>query len=344
MNRSHTIVIDVSNNHDDDTALRSAADASIELDVDLVLIGDEQEIWDALREIAHDAERVRLVHSDQQVPGDDNGIITCLRFLRDNPHATLITGSHAPRLVEHARSLLRTLPTIKQPALAAVYPTLHTHGEQRDPFALLLDVGATNKCSDGDLVRFATMGAAYAGLITSNSQPRVGLLVNSDRPQRWPKRIQRANHWLTTSPLPFEYAGVVRADEVTLGHVDVLVTDGFTGDIQLRTMEEVALTAEKLLELAREKLKFRVGFSLLGEGMNRLRELADWENYGGTPLLGFDRSIIVNHQRASRRSYFNAIRLARKIERLNLVGRLDSLLLELEANRPPELAAKKDRV
>ncbi len=343
MSHPLSIVIDVTNIHADDSALRAAADASIELDVELVLIGDEQAVWDALRTTAHDAERVRIVDAQQQIPGDDNGIITCLRFLRDHPAATLITGSHATRLVEHARSLLRTLPTIKQPALAAVYPTLRTHGEQRDPFALLLDVGATNRCSDGDLVRFATMGAAYAGLITTNSQPRVGLLVNSDRPQRWPKRVQRANQWLTSSPLPFEYAGVVRADEATLGHVDVLVTDGFTGDIQLRTMEGVALTAEKLLGLAQEKLRFRVGFSLLGEGMSRLRELADWENYGGTPLLGFDRSVIVNHQRASRRAYFNAIRLARKIHRLDLVNRLDNLLLELEANRPPELAAKRNR-
>jgi glycerol-3-phosphate acyltransferase PlsX len=195
-------------------------------------------------------------------------------------------------------------------------------------------VGATGKCSDGDLVRFAAMGSAYARLISANERPRVGLLANSSTAERWPKRLQKAHAWLQQGGFPFDYLGPIRADQVTLGTADVVVTDGFSGDILFRTLEGVASTAERLMAEAQARFRFRLGFSLLGSGLRQIRELTDWQNYGGAPLLGFDRALIVTHQRSTRRALYNSIRLARKIRRLRLQEQLESTLHELATTRP----------
>jgi glycerol-3-phosphate acyltransferase PlsX len=340
---AHQIVLDVSTDDDERSALRAAAAASIELDVQLVVVGPERDTWRALRTVAHDAERIRVLHAPPSAAGissHDQAVLAGLGFLRDHPSTTLISASPTSLLVRRAREILEPLPTVKQPALAAVVPTLTGHGRRNDPFALLLDVGATVKCSDGDLVRFATMGAAYARLISANERPRLGILAGGHTAQHWPKRVRQADQWLAGTTGPFEYVGVVRADEVTRGLVDVVITDGFTGDVLLRTLEGVAVSAEALVDRAREKWRFRMGFSMLGGPMERLRELADWENYGGTPLLGFRRSIIVTHQRSTRRSFYNAIRLAQKVHRLQLLQQLDTQLLAAESHRPADLMAR----
>jgi len=352
----HTIVLDASGDGEDWTALRAAAAASIELDVDLVAIANESAAWKVLRTMAFDAERLRILDVQENVlaspPGSDGkespalpgipsrhelSVATGLNYVATHPGSTFVSTHDYAALVRLAPHFLTFMPTIKQPALAAVYPTLRRHGSRKDPFALLLDVGATARCSDGDLLRFASMGSVYASLITGNERPTVGLLANASHPERWPKRLRRAHRWLTEAPLPFDYLGPMRADRVTLGEADVIVTDGFTGDVLLRTLEGVADTAERLLTEARERFRFRVGFSLLGSGIERLRELTDWQNYGGAPLLGFDRTLIVTHQRSSRRAIFNSIRLARKLHRLELQTHMQRALENLELTRPSDL-------
>jgi glycerol-3-phosphate acyltransferase PlsX len=352
----HTIVLDASGDADEWTALRAAAAASIELDVDIVAIADKSSAWKMLRAMAFDAERLRILDIQEDVLSsaasrDEKGtphlpgipsrhelaVATGLHYVATHPGSTFISTSDYAALVRLAPHFLSYMPTIKQPALAAVYPTLRRHGLRRDPFALLLDVGATARCSDGDLLRFASMGSVYASLITGNDRPAVALLANATHPDRWPKRLRRAHRWLTEAPLPFDYLGPMRADRVTLGEADVIVTDGFTGDILLRTLEGVADTAERLLTEARERFRFRVGFSLLGSGIERLRELTDWQNYGGAPLLGFDRTLIVTHQRSSRRAIFNSVRLARKLYRMDLQKHMQTALENLALTRPSDL-------
>jgi glycerol-3-phosphate acyltransferase PlsX len=332
----HTMVVDVTGDLDGWSALRAAATASIELDVHIEVIGPPDLIWQALRHIAHDAERLQILDSlpDARSGRRFDPMLEGLRRTAELPDATFLTAGPPRSLLRAAAQTLAPLPTVKQPALAAVYPTLQRDAPGQDAFGLLLDIGATVKCSDGDLVRFATMGAVYARLLAADRRPRVGLLTGGTTADRWPKRLREAHAWLQQDDLPFAYLGPVAADQATLGQVDVLVTDGFTGDVMIRTLEGVATTAEHLLEDALQRLRFRVGMSLLGEGIQRLRRLADWENYGGAPLLGYHRNVITTHQRATERSVFNALRLARKIRRTGLLPQLELALGRLEANRP----------
>ncbi len=326
-----TIVIDTTAGSEGGSeALAAAAIASLELDVQLVVVGDESAITDGLARLAHDAERMRVVHApDPLDPGLDphealtraprSAIAVGLEITARDHDAIFVSAGHPGAIVHQALAALGRLPGVSRAALAAVYPTLRHRGPADDPFALLLDVGATLHCAAEHLITFAAMGAAYAGKISALERPRVGLLSNGPSPAGAPPRIRDAHERLRRGDLPFEYVGMLRGDHVTLGDADVVVTDGFTGDVLVRTLEGVAATAEALVRRADERFQWRMAMKALGGGLAKLRALTDWENYGGAPLLGVDRPVIVTQADSGRRAFVNAIRLGAKMQRLDVI-------------------------
>ncbi|MCA9637525.1 MAG: phosphate acyltransferase PlsX, partial [Myxococcales bacterium] len=254
-----TIVIDTCAGKDQGTeALAAAAIASLELDVQLVVVGDEDKITEALLGMAHDAERLRVVHAADPLPVDldphladrqapRSSVAVGLELTAREEDAIFVSAGPPGVIVSQALRALGRLPAVHRAALAAVYPTLRHRGPNDDPFALLLDVGATIECTSAHLVTFAAMGAAYASKISSVERPRVGLLANGPTASAAPPRIRAAHARLQDLHPGFEYIGLVRADQVTHGDADVIVTDGFSGDVLVRTLEGVATTAEALL-------------------------------------------------------------------------------------------------
>lgn len=309
-------------------ALEAAAIASLQLDHQLTLVGDEAELTGKLARIAHDAERLRVAHAGDPIdPEQDlrlalaarSSITVGLELLARDPEAVFISAGPPSQIVAAALHTLGRIPSVGQAALAAVYPTLRPHGPASDPFALLLDVGATIQCTSEDLVTFAAMGAAYAAKISSIERPRVALLSNGTASSGAPPRVRDAHRRLLQGSPGFEYVGCLRADHVTSGDADVIVTDGFTGDVLLRTLEGIAATGELLIKRAAEKFQWRLGVQMLGDGIAAIREFTDWENYGGAPLLGIDRAVIVTQANSGRRAFLNAIRLGAKIDRLKVL-------------------------
>jgi len=310
-------------------ALEAAAIASIELDHQITVVGDSQEITGALARIAHDAEHLKVAHARDRVdPEHDlraalaarSSIAVGLEILARDPGAIFISAGPPALIVAAARRTLGRIPSVGRAALAAVYPTLRPHGPASDPFALLLDVGATVQCTSEDLVAFAAMGAAYAAKISRIERPRVALLSNGTTGSGAPPRVRDAHRRLLKGPPGFEYVGCLRADHVTSGDADVIVTDGFSGDVLLRTLEGIAATGEVLIKRAAEKFQWRLGVQMLGDGIAAIREFTDWENYGGAPLLGLDRAVVVTQANSGRRAFLNAIRLGAKIDRLKVLA------------------------
>lgn len=311
-------------------ALEAAAIASLQLDHQVTVVGDESEITAALQKIAHDAEHLRVAHARDRCDPDldageafarapRNSITVGLEIAARDPGAVFVSAGAPGHIVAGAQQILRRIPGVPNAALAAVYPTLRPHGPVSDLFALLLDVGATVECRGDDLVAFAAMGAAYAGKISRIDRPRVALLCNGPGIANAPARAREAHRRLLAATSEFEYVGCIRADSVTSGDADVIVTDGFSGDVLLRTLEGVAATGESLLRRAAEKFQWRIGVQMLSDGISAIREFTDWENYGGAPLLGFDRAVIVTQADSGRRAFLNAIRLGAKIDRLQVI-------------------------
>lgn len=323
-------------------ALEAAAIASLELDHQISVVGDEAEVTAALAKIAHDAERLRVVHARDRCDPDldpqealsrspRNSVVVGLELVARDPAGIFVSAGAAGLIVAAAQQQLGTIAGVGRAALAAVYPTLRPHGPVSDPFALLLDVGATTQCTSEDLVAFAAMGAAYNAKISRIDRPRVALLSNGAGLAGAPQRVRDAHRRLLQAPAGFEYVGPLRADHVTSGDADVIVTDGFTGDVLLRTLEGVAATGESLLRRAAEKFQWRIGVQMLGDGISAIREFTDWENYGGAPLLGVDRAVVVTQANSGRRAFLNAIRLGAKIDRLQVIAAVTEGVAALRA-------------
>ena len=327
-----SIVIDVASGTDDGaSALEAAAIASLELDGDLqfVCVGDDAEVTRRLRGLAHDAERLRVVHAphiaDRSLPlaeaiarAPESTVDVGLAHVADEPGAAFVTAGHPGVIVDRARHRLGALPGVPRPALAAVVPTLRHRGHARDPFALLLDVGAQSDATSDDLVAWARMGALYVRAIAKVDRPRVALLSNASTLAGAPDRVRAAHARLDALGDAVEHLDPIRADRIFAGDADVIVSDGFTGDVVVRSLEGLAKTAESVLEMAKARFRWRMGVSMLANGLEQLRGLANWENYGGAPLLGLDRTVIVTQRNSGQRAFVNAIRLAAKVERHNL--------------------------
>jgi glycerol-3-phosphate acyltransferase PlsX len=222
------------------------------------------------------------------------------------------------------------LASVSKPALAAVYPTELRRGERDDPFSLILDVGATVDATAEDLVAFALMGTAYAKLVSSNRRPRVALLSNGSEPGKGPAAVVAA-HARLVEATELNFIGNIEGLDIPRGVADVIVTGGFVGDVVLKMLEGVGETIVRLARYAhKERLAWRLGLVALGSAIDQLKQVTDWQQYGGAPLLGFQHPFIKAHGRSDARSVANAIKLAHKSLAGNLAGNIARVMAELD--------------
>ncbi len=332
------IVVDVGAASQPSTALEAAAQASVELDVDLTLVGDESSISAALRGLAHDGERVRVVHAplvvDRNLPLDQaralgplTSIDVALTLLSARSDAAMVSTGHASLLFERAAALLPAPGTPARPALAALVPTIGALEDPGSPgFAVLLDIGLSADADAADLATWARMGAAWFGAMTGEPLARVALLAHNRLLDAAPARVREADALLRDHDDAFAYVGLRRADALVGGEADVVVTDGFTGNALIRGLEGVAEGVETLAARARTRWTWRVGMSMLSEGVARLREHADWQNYGGAPILGLRAPVVVSQSSSGVRGVYNAIRVAQALLERDALARVNAAL------------------
>ncbi len=346
MDRSITIAVDAMGG---DNAPRVVVEAAAQLTLEvphlqILLVGDATLISDQLRGLRHDAERIFVHHTAQHVTMDDKPAVA----LEEKPDcsiavaAKLVARGDADALVSAGNtgaSVLacvkhwRRIPGVRRAALAAVYPTELRRGEKDDPFSLLLDVGATLEVTADDLVSFALMGAAYAARISKNPRPRVALLSNGAEAGKGPAEVVEA-HRLLRDKTELNFVGNVEGVDIPRGTADVIVCSGFVGNVVLKMLEGVSETVMRLAHYAyKERLVWRAGLFMLSGGISRLKEITDWEQYGGAPFLGLDRVFIKAHGRSNTRAIANAIRVAAKAAAANLPREIEQSLAEFAARR-----------
>lgn len=287
------------------------------------LVGDEAALTDALLHVSHNPERIQVCHAQTQVAMDEPASIAVARK-QDSSLAracdlaargaadAVVTAGNAGAAVRLAAERFDTLPSVRHAALAAVYPTPRERGGERDPFSLLLDVGATLRADEDDLVTFALMGSAYARIISRNEQPRVALLSNTRESTVGVPAITAAYRRLSDHP-DVHFYGNIEGHEIPRGMADVIVCEGFVGNVTIKMLEGVSQAA---LDLARSayqrRLLWKMGLRMLSGGLNQLKQITDFEAYAGAPLLGLDRVMIVAHPRSGSRALENAVKLAIK--------------------------------
>jgi glycerol-3-phosphate acyltransferase PlsX len=237
----------------------------------------------------------------------------------------LVSAGNTGAVVLSCSKAFTRIEGVKRTALAAVVPTKRNRGPHSDPFSLILDVGATIRVSADDLVNFASMGSAYASIISQNKNPKVALLSNGSESNKGTPEIIEAHQKLNDLS-NINFIGNVEGVDLPKGIADVVVCDGFTGNVVLKMLEGVSEAVMDLAKYAyRRRLTWKLAFLLLSSGINRVKKITDWQQYGGAPILGFDQLCIKAHGRSSPRAIRNAIRVAEKCVNQDLAGRIKSI-------------------
>ncbi len=345
--RPVTIAVDaMGGDHAPQAVVEGAALASLAGTAEIVLVGDEPRLTALLQRVRHDPGRVRIEPADGAIPMDARpqealdaqpgaSLTVAAALVASGRADALVTAGNTGAVILAASRAFRRLPGVRRGALAAVIPTEAGHGPRDDPFALLLDAGATLRVTAEDLAAFAMMGAAYAAVVSQNPRPRVALLSNGAEPTKGTEEVVAAHAFLAGLP-SIEFLGNLEATELTQGRADVIVCDGFTGNITLKMLEGVSETVTRLARYAhRSKLSWRVALWLLSSGIKQLKDLTDWQQYGGAPVLGFERLVIKAHGRSGPRALRNAIRVAERCVAQDLAGRIEAALREIAPAADP---------
>ena len=229
--------------------------------------------------------------------------------------AALVSAGHTGAAVVAAHSAFGMLPGVDRPALAPSVPT-------RGGSAVLIDAGATVECKPGYLLQFGVMGSVYARAWMGIERPRVGLLSIGEEETKGNELTREAHQLLKASPLHF--VGNVEARDIFAGQADVIVCDGFTGNVALKLSEGLIEMVEDLLgEELQSTFSAQVGYLLSRRAFRRFRKRVDYSEYGGAPLMGVAGLCIVGHGRSSAKAIRNAVVMASRFVSSNVLNRVE---------------------
>jgi glycerol-3-phosphate acyltransferase PlsX len=245
--------------------------------------------------------------------------VACQLVRRGQAGAIMSAGSTAA-IVATAQIRLRPLPGVSRPALAVALPT-------RPRPTVLIDAGAIADPKPEMLVQFAQLGVAYAEIAYGIAEPRVGLLTIGAEPGKGNRLARRCHELLSSEPphggIPVSFAGNVEGSDLLAGKVDVIVTDGFTGNVALKTLEGTAsYSATQFSAAIRSSARTRIGALFQQRALRQLSEQFDSETYGGAALLGLEATIVIAHGAVTARGAAAACRLAWELTERHITERI----------------------
>jgi glycerol-3-phosphate acyltransferase PlsX len=324
----------------------AAAEISRSTAITVVLCGDPAAIEAQLASVVHRREQLEIMPAQGVIGMDekpkealaakpDASLCVGLTALADGKGDAFVSAGSTGALVLGAAQRVPRIPGVERAALAAVYPT-QQRGNNRDRFALLLDVGATVHCRPHDLLFFAYMGHAYASRISKVERPTIGLLNMGSEPTKGGETLVAA-HALLAADEQLAFLGNVEGNDIPLGKADVVVCEGLLGNVTLKMAEGTGELFRNLGQWAfKQSLLWKLGLLLLSSGLRRLKDLTDYSEYGGAPLLGFTRPIIKAHGRSSSRAIANAIKVAAKAARDGVCDEIARCVGAFEARQSGE--------
>jgi glycerol-3-phosphate acyltransferase PlsX len=317
-------------------------------DVEFLLVGDRTRIGEPLAQHPALAGRSRVVHTDiaiemQDKPsqavrrGRGSSMWLALEAVQKGEAEVAVSAGNTGALMAMSKLILRTMPGIERPALAGQWPTLgQTHN------SIVLDLGANIGADARQLADFALMGAAMSRALFHIERPRVGLLNIGVEEIKGIEEVRQAHAWLKENDdLPIDYRGFVEGDQIGQGIVDVVVVEGYAGNIALKTAEGTAKQmAAYVKEALNSSLAARLGALLAEGGLRTLKVRMDPGRSNGAPFLGLNGIVIKSHGGIDAAGFASAIGVGYDMAQSNLLGRLaadlESLHGKLGESRPPE--------
>ena len=295
----------------------------------ITLVGDAAQIQAALdhhrpyRAASADllARRIDVEHADDEVTMDDRAadavrrqntsIAVGLKLHHEGKVDGFISAGNTGAVMASALRNLSRLPGVMRPAIASLFPN-------QKAVTVVLDVGANTECKPQHLHQFAVMGTMFSQYVLKKERPRVGLLSIGEEPTKGTESVQAAHKLLAAEP-SIHFVGNIEGRDVLSGDVDVVVTDGYVGNILLKFAESVApLLEAKLRHQINTNVFSKIGVFMLKPFLRRTRNSLDYAEYGGAPLLGVDGVVVICHGKSGPKAIKNAIFEAERSARQNV--------------------------
>ncbi len=282
-------------------------------DIDVTLVGNSELIKKELGNKRFPENRILLEHASQVVEMNespttairrkkDSSIRIGIELVKSGRADAFVSAGHSGVIMATSLLLLRTAPGVDRPAIATIMPTI------KDTF-VLLDAGANVDCKPENLLEFALMGNTYCKLVLGRSEPRVALLSIGEEDTKGNELTKEAFKLIRRTKINF--IGNIEGKDIFTGRADVVVCDGFIGNIALKISEGLAETVLKMLKREITSVSTgRVGYLLMKPAIRNFKRRTDYDEYGGAPLLGINGVSIISHGRSSAKAIKNALRVA----------------------------------
>ena len=302
--------------------LKGCAKAVRELGVEILLTGDEETIRKTAQENGISLEKTEIVHTTQIVDMDDDpmcvvktkkdsSIAVGMRLLNEGRGDAFISAGSSGAIVSGGTLIVKRIRGVRRVAFAPIMP-------KAQGFFMLIDSGANNDCSADMLRQFGIMGSTYMEKVMKIDRPRVGLVNVGVEEHKGSQTIREAYALLKESGLNF--VGNVEAREIPADGADVIVADGFTGNVVLKLYEGVARElVKKIKGVFTKSLKNKLAAAMVLGDMKSFKKAMDYNEYGGAPLMGTRKPVFKAHGSSTEQTFFNALRLTKEYVESNAI-------------------------
>jgi len=316
-----------------------AIQAVEESDLDIALIGDENILNSLMQKLPLVSPRLQIIHASQSVSMDespfeairkkkDSSIARAFEQVKNGKADAVVSAGNSGATMASAIRSLGRLENIARPGIASIFPTL------KKPL-VMMDVGANVDCRPQHLFQFGVMGAAFSDNLFQIKKPSIGLLSIGEEGGKGNVLVKSAHELFRKSSLNF--VGNVEGRDIFQGDVDVIVCDGFVGNVCLKVSEGLA---EAIISMLRTEISktfmAKMGYLLAKKAFNNFGKRVDYAEYGGAPLLGVNGTGIVCHGRSNAKAIKNAIKVAAEMIRSKVNDHIVQLLLESRNDSPNE--------
>lgn len=315
-----------------------AVEAAREYGIGVFLVGQEDLIKAELAKHNTQGLDLPIIHTTDVIPMDEHdparaarnkntSMVRALQLVKEKEALGAVSAGNSGAMMAASLFTLKRLEGVERPALGGVFPT-------RDGICLVIDMGANTDCKPEYLQQFAVMGSIYMQRLFHVKAPRVALLANGEEEGKGNEQVQLAHQLLkqSASTLGLNFIGNVEGRDIPAGGADVIVCDGFVGNVVLKLSEGLS---ETLLGLIKDQIASDLPGKLAGAVIRpRLRKLVkrlDYAEYGGVPLLGVNGSAIISHGRSKAKAIKNALRVARSTAETDVAGAITEGLAKLRS-------------
>jgi glycerol-3-phosphate acyltransferase PlsX len=302
-----------------------AIDAKIKMDEEVILVGDEKLIREEMVKLNIPSESFPIVNAPEIVEmwekpveaakrKPNNSMAVGIRLVKDGTGSSFVTAGNTGGAMFNGLRELGRIKGVQRPPLSVIFPT-------RKGKCIVLDIGANADCRPDFLVQFAIMGSIYANIINNVENPRVGLISNGEEPGKGNQLVQDTYKLLENCPVNF--IGNVEPKELFAGEADVVVTDGFTGNVLVKGSEAISkFLIDVLKESLMSSFRTKIGALLAKPAFDKLKSIVDPSEVGAAPLLGLDGLVLVGHGRSDARAITSSIMLAKRATDSGLVEKM----------------------